>query len=340
VALEDRVKQLEDEVKVLKNEIQTMLLDIQEQVLSHYYPTLYPSLNSEVSSRPKAPTPAPEHQVQPEPPVNSIHARYKTKTITLVEDIEEDEGEHDRESEKPIEPAPRKATSVSKPQQTSKPPSHNGNGKEAKSSEPLEEETAAPDSNPPNKNTAFLDRKMAEEYDKFLDVLLEAEAYEEIDEKISFDEFSKLFPKKGETQEVDANPLTGEMLDELFDSTFPFIKENSGNQTSAPQNPLNSQAVKLTVRKLLSWVDESVALIGKERTKQAVDLYVRAGDLSPEMHHTLLQLVDSSRQPPAQEPTNIKTIINTLSKLNEILDLHTPEYLAGVLNFIKVVNFG
>jgi hypothetical protein len=339
VALEDRVKQLEDELKVLKNEIQATLLDIQEQVLSHYYPSLYPSLYTEVSSRPTASAnaPASEQQYQPTPPPNSIHSRYKTKTITLVEDIEEGDGEYSPESEEPIEPAHLKAAPVSISQRAAKSPPNNGIGHTVK---PLKEKTPPPNSNSSNKNTAVLDRKLAEENDKFLDALLKAQVNEEKEEKISFDEFSKLFPKKDETFEFGASPLTGEMLDELFNETFPFLEENSRNEPSAVTNPLNSQAVKLTVRKLLSWVDESVALIGKTRTKQAVDMYVRAGDLSPEMHDTLLEIVDSNRQPPPSERANIKTIINTLSKLNDILDHHTPKYLTEVLNFITEVNFG
>lgn len=343
MALEDRVKQLEDELKVLKNEIQTTLLDIQEQVLSHYYPSLYPSLNTEVS-RPKAAynTPPQEQQYQSQEqqyrtasPVSGIHSKYKTKTVTLVEDFEEDDDEYGREPDEPMEPARLAVAPVSAPKRVAKSSPNYGNGRAAK---PPEEKTSPQNPDSSNKNVAFLDSKLAEENDKFLDMLLETKVDEGA--AVSFDEFSELLLKEGKNPEYASEPLTGKMLDELFSETFPFLDENSGGEAQAVANSLNSQAVKLTVKKLLSWVDESVALIGNTRTKQAVEMYIRAGDLSPEMHDTLIAIVDSNQQPPPSERANIKTIINTLSKLNDILDRHTSEYLIEVLNFITEVNFG
>ena len=54
--VEQRLKTLEYELKILKNEIQKTLLDIQEQILTHYYPTLYPSDQTEVAPDGEAPS--------------------------------------------------------------------------------------------------------------------------------------------------------------------------------------------------------------------------------------------------------------------------------------------
>jgi len=56
--LEQRVKTLEYEMKILKNQIQRTLLDIQEQILIHYYPTLYPSIEAEKPSGARDAAPA------------------------------------------------------------------------------------------------------------------------------------------------------------------------------------------------------------------------------------------------------------------------------------------
>ena len=54
--VEQRLKTLEYELKILKNEIQKTLLDIQEQILTHYYPTLYPSDQTEATPDGGAPS--------------------------------------------------------------------------------------------------------------------------------------------------------------------------------------------------------------------------------------------------------------------------------------------
>lgn len=61
--LEQRVQQLEQEVQLLKNQIQATLLDIQDAMLSNRYPTLRGESNEAAE-----PTPAPVHQVTPQPP--------------------------------------------------------------------------------------------------------------------------------------------------------------------------------------------------------------------------------------------------------------------------------
>lgn len=350
MALEDRVKLLEDELKVLKNEIQTTLLDIQEQVLSHYYPSLYPSLNTE-ASRAKAPVnpPQADHYHQPDFPVHGVHSKYKTKTITLLADVDEQDPERVQEPDERVLSDLLAAQSASVPDHDLEPPIHNGQGHSPK---PPDKKQNASHLNSSSRKSAALDKNLIEENEKFLDSLLNAMAEEAEEEEVSFDVLGDLIQKNITSPEYDGEPITGEILDELFNETFPFLDEdntnetqsvleqNNDNETPTDSKSLNSEAIKLTVRKLLSWVDESVALIGKTRTKQAVEMYVRAGDLSPDMHDTLLALVDSNQEPPPFVNANIKQIINTLGKLNDILDLHTPEYLAAVMNFISEVNFG
>ena len=112
------------------------------------------------------------------------------------------------------------------------------------------------------------------------------------------------------------------------------------DETVPESASIDKLAVKSTVRKLLNWIDESVMVIGKDPTKQAIAMYVRAGDLSSEMHQTLLLLVDSTHTNPATEKANIRQIIDTLGELNDILDHHTSEYLDQVMRFVTEVNFG
>ncbi len=373
MALEDRVRELEEELKVLKNEIQTTLLDIQEQILSHYYPSLYPSANKEANlaqvsvarhtaeaaapqptpaamptaaaadpvqtaAPAQASAPSPAHApvygaVQVNPSAPSYHGKYKTQTITLVEEPEEEVDE---------EPEPIKEETT--PKRVAVVPKTNHNkahaaAKKPKSDDYLEDLLPEAEALTPE-DEAFLDAIVAKE------TSVKATA-------VSFDEFKNLVQKKAPDTSFEEEHFTEALLNELLRDSFTNLE---GEQLSVdalfadPEvdqyglgselNNINKQAVKTTVRKLLNWVDESVSVIGKDPTKQAIAMYVRAGDLSTEMREALMRLVDSSHVEPATEKAGIRQIIDTLGELNDILDHHTPEYLNNVMGLITEVNFG
>lgn len=367
MALEDRVKELEEELKVLKNEIQTTLLDIQEQILSHYYPSLYPSANKEanlaqanaanrqtpaeayapqqaavpmapvtaVPSTAAAPTEAVPQQAAPAP-TPKYHGKYKTQTITLVDEPEEDEEADDdipfEEEEAPARLAvvPTKSHKLAKP-------SVNGHA-------PNDDEPILP---PPS-------QELTPEDEAFLDAIVAKGKDMTAKEKaVSFDEFKQLMEQKTPEGVTEEELLDEDLLNDLLKDSLSAFNEEYLNQVTdlglpdLPENEavpesssIDKLAVKSTVRKLLNWVDESVMVIGKDPTKQAIAMYVRAGDLSSEMHQTLLLLVDSSHAVPATEKANIRQIIDTLGELNDILDHHTSDYLDQVMRFVTEVNFG
>lgn len=393
MALEDRVRELEEELKVLKNEIQTTLLDIQEQILSHYYPSLYPSANKEANlaqvtiaqqnaaaaiNQPGAPTapgsptpgvpmsnapaqaatpsaqtvlpaqagvPAPMSAapngavpVQFSQPNPGYHSKYKTQTITLVEEPEED-GDEEPEPEKKEESAPMRMAVV--PKSTHK-----------------KDKAAA---NSPKPDSYLEDvlpqlpqaQELSAEDEAFLDAIVAKERHAEKSTAVSFDEFKNLVQKKTLDTNLEENLFTDKLLNDLLNDSFSEIEEaqlNVGVLFADPEpggfesgdgaSSINKQAVKTTVRKLLNWVDESINVIGKGPTKQAISMYVRAGDLSSEMREALMRLVDSSHVEPATEKAGIRQIIDTLGDLNDILDHHTPEYLNNVMGLITEVNFG
>ncbi|MCA9901947.1 MAG: hypothetical protein KC433_27400 [Anaerolineales bacterium] len=334
MSLEDRVKELEEELKVLKNEIRATLLDIEEQVLVHYYPSLYPTIHDE--QRPKL---NPKSEQPPQPSFNqpqmfsaipvppNYFAKYNPQTVTLVDESEDELLDHDdpilggRSEERPS-PRPTPPTNNNNNGHS------NGNGR----SQTIE--------------------KLSEDDHDFLDKLIASETYPS-HRKVSFEEAKKRTPKL-HISNGQATPLVKEALvDELlavgppvafeehpstlltiFDATIPKAKPrlNTGQ--------INSHAVRVTVRKLLTWVDESVATIGKENTHKTIEMYIRAGDLSREMRQALLRLVNSSKSPQPTKTAGIRQVIDTLSQLNEILDHHTSEYLHEVLVFISEVNFG
>ena len=380
MALEDRVRELEEELKVLKNEIQTTLLDIQEQILSHYYPSLYPSANKEANLAqvsvarqaaetgvypPTPPTPAavpsapaqaaaPAPAVAPAPVDTSVngatpvqvaqvtpayHGKYKTQTITLVEEPEDDEDE-EPEPEKKEEPAPMRMAVVPK----------NSHKKNA----------TANNHTPDNYLEDVLPQmpqaqELSPEDEDFLDAIVAKERNAAKATAVSFDEFKDLVQKKTHDTNLEENLFTDELLNDLLNDSFSELGEAQLTVDALFADPepgeyeaddgegmsaVNKQAVKTTVRKLLNWVDESVSVIGKDPTKQAIAMYVRAGDVSGEMREALMRLVDSSHVEPATEKAGIRQIIDTLGELNDILDHHTPEYLNNVMGLITEVNFG
>jgi hypothetical protein len=334
VALEDRVKELEEELKVLKNEIQTTLLDIQEQILSHYYPSLYPSANKEANlAQAKVAHPqavAEVSQNQAAAPLPRFQGKYQTQTITLVEEPEEDEGDESEPLDEEDEPV-RLAIVPQKSARTPKP---------------------AVNGHVPNNNKPLLPpsgQALTAEDEAFLDAIVaKGKDMTAKDTAVSFDEFKDLMAQKTADTHSDEDLLTEDLLNELLkDSMFALNDENLKRVTELPDSEsmpeistIDKLAVKSTVRKLLQWVDESITVIGKNPTKQAIAMYVRAGDLSEEMHRTLLLLVDSSHVTPATDKAGIRQIIDTLGELNDILDHHTPDYLNQVMRFIMEVNFG
>lgn len=379
MALEDRVRELEEELKVLKNEIQTTLLDIQEQILSHYYPSLYPSANKEANlaqvsvarhsaeaaapqpgpaaapalaaapaqANPLTPTHAPvSGAVQVNPSAPSYHGKYKTQTITLTEEPEDG----DEEEPEPIkeETTPKRVAVVPKPV-------HNKAEKVARAGKA---ETAVNGHMPDNYLEDLLPQlpeaeELSAEDEAFLDAIVAKEKKGVQATAVSFDEFKNLVQKKAPDTSFEEEHFTEALLNELLKDSFTNLEEEQlsvdalfadpeldPHGLGSEMNNINKQAVKTTVRKLLNWVDESVSVIGKDPTKQAISMYVRAGDLSTEMREALMRLVDSSHAEPATEKAGIRQIIDTLGELNDILDHHTPEYLNNVMGLITEVNFG
>lgn len=351
MALEERVKELEDELKVLKNEIQTTLLDIQEQILSHYYPSLYPSANKEanlakVSNANTAPEASPQPAPLPTTPVvvssPGHHKKYKTQTVTLVEEPDEDEtDENEPYYDEPFEEdiPPVRLSVVPKASHKKTKPAVNGRSPDPTLNKPVPIKPA---------------QALSPEDEAFLDAIVASETNKSAKQTaVSFDEFKEAMQHKTADSPAEEDLFTEELLDELLkDSLSSFsdghLDSMTGFMVSAlPEteefsdtNSINNQAVRLTVRKLLNWVDESVTVIGKDPTKQAIEMYVRAGDLAAEMRQALLRLVDSSHAQPATERAGIRQIIDTLGQLNDILDHHTPEHLNQVVGFITEVNFG
>lgn len=376
MALEDRVRELEEELKVLKNEIQTTLLDIQEQILSHYYPSLYPSANKEANlaqvsvarqaaetavyppapaSMPGAPqqtnAPAQAPATSPLPastaangvlPVQiaqtspGYHGKYKTQTVTLVEEPEEEIDEEPEPEKKESVAPPRMAVVPKKPQK----------------------KTSAANGHKPDDYKDMLPQlpqaqELSAEDEAFLDAIVAKERNVAKTTAVSFDEFKDLVQKKTLDTNLEENLFTDELLNDLLNDSFSEIEEAQLNVDTLFADPepgeyesgdgmsdVNKQAVKTTVRKLLNWVDESINVIGKDPTKQAIAMYVRAGDLSGEMREALMRLVDSSHVAPATEKAGIRQIIDTLGDLNDILDHHSAEYLNMVMGLITEVNFG
>ncbi|MCA9918382.1 MAG: hypothetical protein KC445_10550 [Anaerolineales bacterium] len=335
MSLEDRVKELEEELKVLKNEIRATLLDIEEQILVHYYPSLYPTLSEEARPKlnPKTEQPAQPafHQPQmisamPVPP--NYFAKYNPQTVTLVEEPEDELLDKDdpildlNEDELP--------SIITKTPQNGHSNGHsngNGNGR-------IKQTELTPDDN------------------AFLDKLIAGETYPS-SRKVSFEEIKKRTPKSHLNNGSATSQATEALVDELLAVGPPVAVEEHPStllnifDAKAPKSkpnlstgPVNSQAVRLTVRKLLTWVDQSVATIGKENTHKTIEMYIRAGDLSREMRHALLRLVNSSKSPQPTKTAGIRQVIDTLGQLNDILDHHSPEYLHEVLVFISEVSFG
>ncbi|MCA9944955.1 MAG: hypothetical protein KC449_15830 [Anaerolineales bacterium] len=363
MALEDRVKELEEELKVLKNEIQTTLLDIQEQILSHYYPSLYPSANKEANlaqanaanQQAYADAPPPQQtpvavppvaaalpaspaaaQQQAAVPTSRYHGKYKTQTITLVEEPEFEEDDDSAPFEEESEPVRLAVV----PQTAHKKPRPAVNGRTPEKNLPVE---------PPPSG-----ENLTAEDEAFLDAIV-AKGRQGVSDNtaVSFDEFKELMQLKTADSGSEEELLSEELLDELLKDSFSALSnEHLDNIVGVSVSDLpetddipetdsiNNQAVKLTVRKLLGWVDESVSVIGKTATKQAIAMYVRAGDLSEEVRLALLFLVDSSHVEPASEKAGIRQIIDTLGDLNNILDQHTPDYLNQVMKLITEVNLG
>lgn len=366
MSLENRVQELEEELKVLKNEIQTTLLDIQEQILSHYYPALYASANVEnqatAPSAPPAPTapiaesaaedwPEPA-QRRPAPPAG----KYKTQRVTLPVDTEVEEGE---EMPAPFPPLPNAGAKQA--------PFHQETGGGANQA-PYPQEAAPPARPAMRKAKAAPAPGETQSASPQQELLLSSDVPDDIfphkpakngvktavidDDDALFEEFENLVRSKITEDIDDLDIPSAEALDQLFEETFPFLDhvdldlnfedepEDPQQAQPAQQDAIDSQAVRLTVKKLMTWVDESVAIIGRKRAVQAVEMYSRAGDLSAEMKASLSVLIESCYQPEPKERANIRQVIDTLGKLNDILDLHSPEYLDEVMNFIREVNFG
>ncbi|MBK7894799.1 MAG: hypothetical protein WAS33_23880 [Candidatus Promineifilaceae bacterium] len=305
-------------------------MDIEEQILVHYYPSLYPTLSEDARPKlnPKTEPPPPTvNQPQmisaiPLPP--DYFARFNPQKVTLPAEPEEDLMEIDD----PIL-ADDKAE---RPSPTPSKPANNQNGNGHSNGTPLDQ--------------------LTDEDNAFLDKLIAGESYPS-HRKVSFAEVQKRAPKS-HLSNGQATPQVKEALvDELL-AVGPktAVEEHSSTllhifDARAPKSKphlstgqINSQAVRLTVRKLLTWVDQSVATIGKENTHKTIEMYIRAGDLSREMRHALLRLVNSSKSPQPTKPAGIRQVIDTLGQLNDILDHHTPEYLNELLVFISEVNFG
>jgi hypothetical protein len=140
----------------------------------------------------------------------------------------------------------------------------------------------------------------------------------------------------------DVEDITAHVLDELYAQSLPFLEydETILRLTPTESEPLKKLAIKETSRKIMRWLDNSVAVIGIDNTKQAIDMYVHAGDLPPEMRGALIRLVDNTPVTPAKTKASIREVIDALGKLNQLLDRHTTEYLNDVLTFISEVNFG
>jgi hypothetical protein len=83
---------------------------------------------------------------------------------------------------------------------------------------------------------------------------------------------------------------------------------------------LRDPATWSAVAKLLIWVNESVAEIGRDRTARAIRMYGLHDYISAEMQKTLLALVTfcHEERPPSQ--VNLRRLLETLAKFHAILE--------------------
>ena len=338
MALEDRVKQLEEELNVLKNEIQTTLLDIQEHLLTNRYASLYPSSNS--NSNPVNPVARTEDEPKVIPVAivpAEMQPQYQANRVFLTDESEEVE---------PQREAPTSLPNESPLNTVAKPPSGQ-NGDQQSEQGPQPDSQAKWRNNPlltktdPIKDAAETEDVLDEDEKQFFASLAEESAATN-DLGLSFLNVADLLPRKTTDSTGQSDTVSDQILDELLAETFVREAENKGpsSQSEEREKPYDSPALKRVAKVLLSWIDESVSLIGHKRTEQAIDWYVQAGEISKTLREPLKRLVRSSEATPPDETPNIKTIITTFGKMNEVLDNHSAAELSDVIDLIMEINFG
>ncbi len=353
MSLEDRVKALEDEVKVLKNEIQTTLLDIQEQILTHYYPGLYPSSAAAPPPKARREEPSPNGEPRQVPP--SRHSGYSTQSFTvpvLHPDADEFETE-DQPLDEPAEPV--------RPEAYSRPAPEHARPIESQRSPAPTPEAGTGQARPAATDSRIANGHRQDEPKEDVHEMPPPAPYfgsedDGTDPELAFieDLMDDLFasdPNSDSLEEqfglglVDPSEHSPEAILEDLDRIDPGHSDSEGDALAglspaqravarAAERAMASttlagadadsdlqQKAGVATRELLVWVDDSVASIGKERTKQAIALYAKTGDMSADMKKALLELADVCLEgEPSAAEAGIRQVIDTLAKLNDILD--------------------
>lgn len=325
MALEDRVNQLENELKVLKNQIQNTLLDIREHLLNNTYSSLYsPSTTAEKSGS------LSPHQQFADKKLDradvgklNVAQKYPTQQVVLK----------DETAEIIVPPEPDDFQIPA--------PIH---------AEPILNRPAAslgdhipPKPIPAGSPSPPVDSEVIDEAEDWqLENQLNQLSQELADHNNQLDHFENLFgelsdriasSRGGQTAD---EPLTFESLQEMMDGEIPYIDERE-----IEEKLMREKLIRETVCEILSWLDDSIEFIGKERTRQAIQIYARNDQLSSELSQILITLIDSSpRQLDESTKPSVRDVVDTLSKLNHILDKFSLDDLLDGMNLISEVHSG
>jgi hypothetical protein len=279
--IESRVEALEQELKILKNEIQSTLLEIREQVLNHYYPELRADETQKANS--------------------STGKQGETRTSEV------------RASE--IRPGK--------------------NGSSRSNGNPRAQDIASLSLSAPAEKKAQIQ--------PFSDIFLQDM---DIDLEDEDDELERAYPE-AEMQDDDINTKIEEMEEFVAPSRSasfaPQMREVGLQQlkqaASAPMPKINpsgerGERAELPQAKasqpkpsrrnfalLATWVGDSVASVGKERTIQVVETYAGSGgEIAPETKSAILQLVSLADDVEPAAPVSNQAMMGLMIGLDQILN--------------------
>jgi hypothetical protein len=131
--------------------------------------------------------------------------------------------------------------------------------------------------------------------------------------------------RKGES-ETSAPPMTRESSLEGIMHSLESIseerKEVPENALTPPEEQPSSRAEKVgrpPFTELAGWVSDSVERIGRERTREAIEIYARGGYLAPEVKDILLQLISLSDEEGPPEKVGMEEMLDIFVKLDKVL---------------------